>query len=47
MVWQVKQSPLPSMISRPTFAISSGFMSLLIATSAGGCTSFCGTSWPT
>jgi hypothetical protein len=47
MVWQVKQSPFPSMISRPVFAISAGVMSFFRTISTGGWTSFCGTIWPT
>ncbi len=47
MVWQVVQSPLPSMISLPAFTSSSEVMSFLSAVSFGGWTSFCGTSWPT
>ncbi len=47
IVWHVRQKPFPSMIWRPTFAISGVVRSVLSTTSAGGCTSFCGTIWPT
>ena len=47
IVWQVVQSPLPSMISLPALTSSSEVISFLSAVSFGGCTSFCGTSWPT
>ena len=40
IVWQVKQSPLPSMISRPTLTMSAVVRSLLRTISSGGCTSF-------
>ena len=45
--WQVKQSPLPSMISRPTLTMSAVVRSVFSTISAGGCTSFWGTIWPT
>ncbi len=40
IVWQVRQMPLPSMIDRPTLAMSVGVMSSLRVVSVGGCTSF-------
>ena len=47
IVWQVRHSPFPSMISRPTLTMSAVVRSVLSTISAGGCTSFCGTIWPT
>ena len=46
-VWQVVQSPLPSMMSLPAFVSSSVVISFLSSVSFGGKTSFCGTSCPT
>ncbi len=43
IVWQVRQMPLPSMIPRPILTMSAVVMSLRMAVSSGGCTSFCGT----